>query len=206
MSGFRELLTPPASAGTVLLTNVLCRSRRSLDGRWRAIVDPYDWGYVDVLTRRNRRGFFRDEKPRHPLDRVEYDFDSSPELTVPGDWNTQDPSLLYYEGTVWYRTRFDVDQAEAADVAAQGDRMFLNVGAANHTTRVFLDGEELGTHVGGYGQFAVEVTDRFEVGTHSLVVQVNNRREPDRIPAMRSDWWNPCSVSRYQPGRAARLM
>lgn len=196
MSEFRELLIPPASAGTVPLTNVLCRSRRSLDGRWRAIVDPYDWGYVDVLTRRNRRGFFRDEKPRHPLDRVEYDFDSSPELNVPGDWNTQDPSLLYYEGTVWYRTLFDVDEAEAATVAGRGDRTFLNIGAANHTTRVFLDGEELATHVGGYGQFAVEITHAYGAGRHSLVVQVNNRREPDRVPAMRSDWWNFGGITR----------
>ncbi len=178
-----ELLNPSASHGTVLLTNILGRSRRSLDGRWRVIIDPYDLGYVDILNRRNRQGYFRDFKPRGPGDRVEYDFDRSLELSVPGDWNTQDPTLLYYEGTVWYRTLFDVATPE------QG-RTFLSFGAANHTTRVFLDGDELCTHVGGFGPFATEVTGRVGAGRHSLVVQVNNRREPDRVPAMRSDWWN----------------
>ncbi len=184
----RDLLNPSASSGTVLLSNVPCRQRRSLDGRWRFIVDPYDLGYVDILTRRNRQGFYRDHKPRHKGDRIEYDFDWSDELVVPGDWNTQDPTLHYYEGTVWYRTTVQVDAVDPATDPT--NRTFVHVGAANHTARVFLDGEELGCHVGGYGPFAVEVTGRLTPGTHSLVIQVNNRREPDRVPAMRSDWWN----------------
>jgi len=184
----QELLVPSASENAVLLTNVLCRPRRALDGRWNVIVDPYDTGYVNILGTVDRRGFHRDFKPRSPSDRVEYDFDTSMELEVPGDWNTQDPTLLYYEGTVWYRTIF------AGEV--ESGRTFLNFGAANHTARVFLDGEHLGTHVGGFGQFAFEVTGRVGPGEHSLVVQVNNRREPTRIPAMRSDWWNFGGITR----------
>ena len=184
-----ELLTPSASSNTVLLSNVPLRSRQSLDGSWRAIVDPYDTGYVNVLGQRNRQGYFRDFKPRSPADRVEYDFERSLELSVPGDWNTQDPALLYYEGTVWYRRLFEVTEPERG-------RSFVHFGAANHTTRVFLDGDELCTHVGGFGPFAVEVTGRLAVGSHSLVVQVNNRREPTRIPAMRCDWWNFGGITR----------
>ncbi|MDJ0770319.1 MAG: glycoside hydrolase family 2 TIM barrel-domain containing protein [Ilumatobacter sp.] len=177
------------NSGTTLLTNVLRRERRSLDGAWHVIVDPYEMGYVGILGERNDRGFFRDFTPRHPADRVEYDFDASPTLTVPGDWNTQDERLLYYEGTVWYRRRFTIDGGDG-DGDRAGRRRFLNVGAANHTSRVFLDGEELATHAGGFGPFAVELTGCLEAGEHSLVMQVDNRREPDRIPAMRSDWWN----------------
>ena len=109
---------------------MLRRRRRSLDGPWHVIVDPYEMGYVGILGDRNDRGFFRDFRPRHPADRVEYDFDASPTLTVPGDWNTQDERLLYYEGTVWYRRRIVLD-----DGAAPGGRRFLHVGAANHTSR-----------------------------------------------------------------------
>jgi len=187
-----ELLNPAASQNTVLLSNVLVRERRSLNGTWRAIVDPYDTGYVGLLGTRNERGWFRDFKPRSPSDRVEYDFDNSMPLQVPRDWNTQDPALLYYEGTVWYRTKFNGVTAGEADQK----RHFINFGAANHTTRVFLDGEELGTHVGGFGQFAVEVTGKVGPGEHTLMVQVNNRREPDRIPAMRTDWWNFGGITR----------
>ena len=188
-----ELLNPRSSRGTVTLSNVACRETRSLDGTWRAIVDPYDTGYVSILGDRNDRGYFRDFTPRHPGDRVEYDFDRSLELTVPGDWNTQSPELLYYEGTVWYRRIVEVADGEA--VGAER-RQFLHVGAANHTTRVFLDGEELATHVGGFGSFAVEVSGRLGPGRHSLVLQVNNRREPERVPAMRTDWWNFGGVTR----------
>ena len=175
-----------------MLTNL--HSRRadgtveSLDGTWRIILDPYDTGMINILGERNRQGYFRDFKPRHAGDRVEYDFDTSLEVQVPGDWNTQHPELLYYEGTVWYRRLIEV--AEGSETAAHDGRSFLCFGAANHTTHVFLDGEELATHEGGFGPFEVEVTGRLGAGTHSLVVMVNNRREPDRIPAMRSDWWN----------------
>jgi beta-glucuronidase len=173
------------NSGTVMLSNVLGRTRRPLDGQWHVIVDPYEMGYVGILGDRNDRGFFRDFSPRHPADRVEYDFDASPTLTVPGDWNTQDERLLYYEGTVWYRRRLRIAPEEAAT-----GRQFLHIGAANHTSRIFVDGEELAMHAGGFGPFAVEVTGRLGVGEHSIVIQVDNRREPDRIPAMRSDWWN----------------
>jgi len=187
-----ELLNPSASQNTVRLSNVLLRTKRSLDGTWKAIVDPYETGYVDILGGRNDRGWFRDFSPRHNADRVEYDFDTSLDMQVPGDWNTQHESLHFYEGTVWYRTTFDgVDAAES-----KMRRHFLHFGAVNHTCRVFLDGEELATHVGGFGPFAVEVTSRVGSGRHTLIVQVNNRREPDRIPAMRTDWWNFGGITR----------
>lgn len=167
------------------MSNVLARELVSLDGHWNVIVDPYEMGYVGILEQRNDRGFFRDHTPRHPGDRVEYDFDASPTLVVPGDWNTQDERLHYYEGTVWYRRKITVTAEQVASC-----RVFLHIGAANHTSRVFLDGEELSAHAGGFGPYAVELSGRLSPGEHSLVIQVDNRRERDRIPAMRSDWWN----------------
>ena len=169
--------------GTMLLTTTQGRARRSLDGSWRAIIDPYDAGYLNLLGDATDKGWFRDFKPRHPGDRVEYDFDTSMELTVPGDWNTQYPELLYYEGSVWYRRTFECDEAEDG-------RTFCCFGAVNHTARVYLDGRELARHEGGFGPFAVELTGLVGPGRHSLVVMVDNRRAPERIPAMRADWWN----------------
>lgn len=186
---------PERTTGTTLLTNL--RSRRaagqvtSLDGTWRAIPDPYNTGYVNILGERNTQGYFRDFKPRGPSDRVEYDFDTSMELEVPGDWNTQRPELHFYEDTIWYRRLFDITNAPG-----DGERSFLSFGAVNHTCRVFLDGKELACHVGGFGGFAVDVTGMLSAGQHSLVVMVNNRREADRIPAMRTDWWNFGGITR----------
>ena len=94
------------------MSNVLGRDLVSLDGDWNVIVDPYEMGYIGILEQRNDRGFFRDHTPRHPGDRVEYDFDASPTLSVPGDWNTQDERLHYYEGTIWYRRKVIVDHRD----------------------------------------------------------------------------------------------
>ena len=90
-----------------LIANVAARKPQSLDGTWRTIVDPYQSGlrsFHDVLL---RDGYFRDRKPASPADLVEYDFDTSPTLLVPGDWNSQRRELLYYEGTLWYRRLFE---------------------------------------------------------------------------------------------------
>ncbi|MEM9200827.1 MAG: glycoside hydrolase family 2 TIM barrel-domain containing protein [Actinomycetota bacterium] len=175
-----------STSGTILLSHVPSRraagSTSSLDGTWNAIPDPYDVGGFSLLGGA-KDGWFRDRKPRHPAERIEYDFDTSMELEVPGDWNTQVPELHYYEGSLWYRRRFTTTVDEAG-------RTLLYFGAVNHSCTIYLDGDELATHEGGYGPFAVEVTGRVGPGDHSLVVLVDCLRKPERVPAMRTDWFN----------------
>ena len=89
--------SPDPSAASTLIGNLPGRTTVSLNGAWRAIVDPFENG---------KSGFFRNEKPRSKSDRVEYSFDASPVLNVPGDWNTQREQLMFYEGPVWYRREF----------------------------------------------------------------------------------------------------
>ena len=176
-----------ANQGTSLFAHVHSRSTSgsavSLDGPWRAIIDPYQTGYLGLTGEPTSKGWFRDFKPRHEADRIEYDFDRSMVLQVPGDWNTQSPELHYYEGTLWYRRKFRVDHPEAG-------RTFVHFGAVNHACRVYFDGEELAYHQGGFGPFAVELTGRIGPGEHSLIVMVDAQRTPDRVPAMRTDWFN----------------
>jgi beta-glucuronidase len=165
-----------------LVTWLGCRQSTSLDGEWNTIVDPYDAGYRDIFGNRARDGWFLDRKPRTPYDRVEYNFDASPTLSVPGDWSSQREDLHWYEGIVWYRRRIDVPTVE-------GRRQILHVGAANRRTRVFCNGEELATHTGGHGPFCVELTGKLK-GDDSLILQVDATRTRDGVPGMRTDWWN----------------
>src|SRR5919205_3426115 len=90
-----------------LSTNIDGRQAVSLDGKWQTIIDPYENGFYDYRYKESPNGYFRDAKPKNPGDLVEYDFDDSPQMYVPGDWNSQDERLLFYEGTVWYRKTFD---------------------------------------------------------------------------------------------------
>ena len=39
---------------------------------------------------------------------MEYDFDSSPTLVVPGDWNSQEDKLFWYEGTVYMEQNWEL--------------------------------------------------------------------------------------------------
>ena len=88
---------------------------------------------------------------------MEYSFAKSPTIKVPGDWNTQRVSLMNYEGGFWYERHFQY-QPQA------GHRAFLHIGAANYRSRVWVNGQLLCTHEGGFTQFDCEATQGGEGG------------------------------------------
>ncbi len=92
-----------------LIANIGGRTVTSLDGQWQVIVDPYDVGSLDYRAQplKNNSAFFKNYKPQSKSELVEYDFATAGHLNVPGDWNTQRDSLLFYEGSVWYQRYFD---------------------------------------------------------------------------------------------------
>ncbi|MEM1127893.1 MAG: glycoside hydrolase family 2 TIM barrel-domain containing protein, partial [Bacteroidota bacterium] len=170
------------------LANLYDRTRLSLNGEWAYIVEPFGRA---IDNRNIRRDFPADQQaqPGGPL--IEYDWEASPTLQVPGDWNHQDPTLWHYEGAVWHRKRFG---AEVPD----GMRAFLYFEAANYIAHVFLNNEKLGVHEGGFTPFAFEVTDHLRAGAdaNSLVVAVDNTRRAHQIPSKRFDWWNYGGLTR----------
>jgi len=170
-----------ANSSSSLIANIPARSTVSLNGAWHAIVDPYENGVGS--------GFFRDEKPRTKSDRVEYSFDLAPVLNVPGDWNTQRESLMFYEGPVWYRREFSYHKRE-------GIREFVYFGAANYRATVYLNGEKVGEHEGGFTAFNFEVTSTLRDGGNFLVVEVNNVRRVESVPTLKYDWWNYGGITR----------
>jgi len=190
------LATTPllAAAGTTagpapLIANVAGREIVNLDGSWRTIVDPYESGIFSFHNEVLTDGYFRDAKPTSPGDRVEYDFDTSPQLAVPGDWNSQRPDLYRYEGAVWYRRLFELPPQE-------GRRYFVHFGAVNQRARVFLNGEHLGDHEGGFTPFDFEITGVLKADSNSLVVEADNTRRKAAVPTLMTDWWNYGGITR----------
>lgn len=174
------------------IQNIDARSRVSLDGNWKAFIDQYETGYYDY--RRNpmpdQSTFFADRS--FNADRtvlVEYDFDSADELRVPGDWNTQRPQLYLYEGTIWYRQKFDITPKE-------GRRTFLYFGAANYEAVVGVNGHPIAKHLGGYTPFNIEITDKIHEGSNTVIVKVDNKRMLEGVPTVNSDWWNYGGITR----------
>ena len=171
------------------IVNVEARRTTSLNGKWRVIVDPYENGYYDFRLQPSTDGYFLDAKPKDKSDRIEYDFDTSGQLDVPGDWNTQRESLFFYEGTVWYRKTFDFQSKPAT-------RIFLYFGAANYEAIVYLNGEKLGSHTGGFTPFAFEITGKTREKGNSVVVKVDDKRHREAVPTVNTDWWNYGGLTR----------
>jgi beta-glucuronidase len=181
---------------TTTLANVYARTHVSLNGQWHYIVDPYENGFYDYrhepfdAAPEPTGGFFLDRTPRDKTDLVEYNFDQSQTLAVPGDWNSQDPHLLYYEGTIWYRRKFDCPRPDPKE------RIFVYFGAANYAADVYLNGRKLGRHVGGFTPFSYEITQLVKTAGNSLVVRVDNTRHADAVPTVNTDWWNYGGLTR----------
>lgn len=174
------------------IINVSGRQSISLDGEWQYIVDPQLVGFqkADYSPLPDRRTFFADRSfAAEKTWLFENTFDGAPTLKVPGDWNTQDDKLYYYEGNLWYCKRFDY--CPKAD-----NRVFLYFGAVNHKSEVAVNGKRIGTHEGGFTPFNFEVTNLLKKGRNSIVVLVDNTRRKDSAPSMTADWWNYGGITR----------
>ena len=189
----------PASLAQTSETNLqtYTRDALSLNGEWKTIVDPYENGYYNYRYQPHenrdppsRDAFFTDSKMQKPTDRIEYDFDKADVLQVPGDWNTQNERLYYYEGTVWYRKVFDIPEAK------RNDRQYLYFGAVNYRADVYLNEKKVGVHEGGFTPFHFDVTKRLKHQGNSLVVKVDNKRRADYVPTLNTDWWNYGGLTR----------
>jgi len=173
-----------------LVQNALGRAQRDLGGAWKVIVDPYENGYYDYRYQLHTvDGYFTNRKPTSKSDLVEFDFDRSGTLAVPADWNSQRCELLLYEGTVWYKTEFDAPSAGQR-------RWFLHFGAANYDAKVWVNGQPVGEHVGGFTAFDLEVTDQVVARDNFVVVKVDNTRHRDGVPTVNTDWWNYGGLTR----------
>ncbi|HET9525617.1 MAG TPA: glycoside hydrolase family 2 TIM barrel-domain containing protein [Pyrinomonadaceae bacterium] len=184
------VITPAVQAQqTGPIQNVDGRKTVSLDGQWQAIVDPYESGFYDYRYQPNPNGYFKNAKPKTKSDLIEYDFDKSGTLKVPGDWNTQSDQLFFYEGTVWYKKSFDY-QLRA------NTRLFVHFGAANYVADVYLNGEKVGQHEGGFTPFNFEITKLVRATGNFLIVKVDNKRRRDAVPTLMTDWWNYGGLTR----------
>jgi beta-glucuronidase len=184
-----QLMTLQAQTEVDLLQNIEARNGMSLDGEWKIIVDPLENGYYNHRYLPRDDGYFMNRKMKSPSDLIEYDFDTDESLNVPGDWNTQDDRFYYYEGTIWYKKSFDYQPVE-------GEVDILYFQAVNYRARVYLNGEFLGEHEGGYTPFQFDVTGKIKEKDNFLVVKVDNKRLRDGIPTVNSDWWNYGGITR----------
>jgi beta-glucuronidase len=180
-----------------LLNSIYTRTSKSLNGTWRYIVDPYENGFYnyryepyDSSEHPGTGAYFTNAKPKDKSELIEYNFDRSDTIAVPGDWNTQKEKLFYYEGTIWYKRSFDYKKRNDAN------RVVICFGAVNYRADVYLNGKKLGMHVGGFTPFTFDATPFLRENNNFLIVKVDNKRLKEGIPTLNTDWWNYGGITR----------
>lgn len=98
-------------------------------------------------------------------------------IAVPGSWNEQMEGLRNYMGTVWYET-----MPYVPDTWKQ-ERVMLRVGSACYAAKVWVNGQEVGSHEGGHLPFAFDISRQVKYGQQNrITIMVENELRADRVP------------------------
>jgi beta-glucuronidase len=159
-----------------------------LSGSWAYSVDPYRDGqsgfhgapasgtacrYVDLDVQKAMAA--------NPKLFYEFDFDRAPRTELPGAWNATDPQFRYFDGLMWYQRHFDFAPKPAT-------RTFVRVEAANYKSFVYLNGEKVGEHEGGFTPFTLEVTGLIRTGDNRITLGVDSEHTDKTVPPTVTDW------------------
>jgi beta-glucuronidase len=179
---------PPVPAVRPVLASADMRGGLDLSGAWHWSIDPYRDGLAGfhggAVGEASQRWIDRDPEEiarERPSAHFEQDMRLSPTVVLPSSWITHDATMRHYHGLVWYQRTF-----QAAPRA--GERAFLRFGAVDYTAHVYLNGQLVGRHEGGFTPFAFEVTRLLRPGENRLTVGVDSARTDATVPPPVTDW------------------
>lgn len=121
--------------------------------------------------------FQREDVPA--AERVDFDASGWQTVRLPHTWNAPDAERggAYYRGVGWYRHVF-----EWAGETDAGRQQFLEFDAATLAAEVWVNGQKVGAHAGGYSRFRMAITPWLRAGRNVLAVRVDNSALPDVAP------------------------
>lgn len=99
-------------------------------------------------------------------------------MAVPGSYNDQaaNDKVRYHVGDVWYEREFAVPSF------LLNERLVLRFGSVTHFAKVYVNGQEVVTHKGGFTPFEIEINDIIKVGHNRLTIKVNNILDYTTLP------------------------
>jgi hypothetical protein len=151
------------------------RETISLNGEWTFALDPHDQGLAENWA--SHGGFERT-------------------VGLPAPWQTYGPDTERYIGTAWYQRSLEVPEPW------QGSDVRLIIEACDYETRVYLDGQELARHEGGYTP--IEVTFPTFGRYHNLVLRVHDPVDNSEVPHGKQGSWYTRVSGPWQPVRLER--
>ena len=102
---------------------------------------------------------------------------------VPGCWNKYSEKYSLFEGVTWYAKEFCINEINPHTMA------HFRFGAINYLADIFLNGELIGKHEGGYTQFQIDGSKYIKKGINTLAIRVDNRRDIIKFPGV-IGWFN----------------
>ena len=116
----------------------------SLNGRWNFLTDPSGSLKIQDLTSAK----------------------DAREIQVPGSWQEQFADLRDYAGVAWYWRSVQVEELQPAQV------VILKFGAVDYRADVYVNGQHVGSHDGGYLPFEFDITSLIKSGENQIAVRV----------------------------------
>lgn len=107
-------------------------------------------------------------------------------VTTPHTWNVDNQYENHY-GWAWYQQEIEVPKAWKTQ------KIILEIGAANHTSHFFVNGNEIATNIGnGYNKLNIDITRFLNFGKQNkLTIAVCNDFGKNKVPHANSfDWSN----------------
>lgn len=107
-------------------------------------------------------------------------------LNLPHTWNNEDATDLqpgYRRSGSWYKKNITINEIDE-NLLYQ-----LYFEGANITTKLYVNGEEAGSHYGGYIGFTMDITNYIKSGSNEVLVRVDNSYNPEIIPSQKSDFF-----------------
>ena len=155
--------------GIVILTFSVKAQDISLNGKWSFAIDPTNVG--------EQNGWHQPwEVAKDHASRVPTVWD---QVTVPHCWSLD--TRYNFIGKAWYRKGFKL----LADVANSSVRIRFE--AVYYKCRIFLNGELVGMHEGGYTPFTLDITQKVKFpDVNFLVVEADNSWDQLAIPGART--------------------
>ncbi|GAF05032.1 glycoside hydrolase family 2 protein [Saccharicrinis fermentans] len=104
-------------------------------------------------------------------------------ITVPGNWDVMDKYATYV-GKGYYQREFEVP------VSWKGRQVYIKFDAVYQTSKVWVNGKQLGEHIGGYTPFEYNISDivNYDKPNTVLVMADNSYK--------RGAWWAWGGISR----------
>jgi beta-galactosidase len=127
-------------------------------------------------------------------------------VTLPHSYNASDavdPDVHYYQGPAWYRTTLAIQNPN------KNGRVLLHFEGAGQKSEVYVYTTKVGTHVGGYDEWTVDITDAVDEFTKNeklmkqfggkvpVAIRTDNSRDLEMMPSDLSDFNLYGGIYRY---------